>query len=154
MAKADPNAKWYQDQLARARERRQARAAERPPRPPGLRSDPERYRAYNREWMRAHYQPRTPRPKQPKSPRATSIVSPPITSVPDGHELFEQAKAALRSHERHELGSDFDSNALDLIGEFVVAALEGRDPYEAMADFRRGWQKRRAITVSFHEPSR
>lgn len=54
----------------------------------------------------------------------------------DPHPLVDQAIAHLRPIERSELGSDFDSIVGDLVGEYVLAALEGADPEEAMHGYR------------------
>jgi hypothetical protein len=144
MARADPNAKWYQDQLARARQRRAEAAALRAPRPPGIRSDPERYRAYNREWMRAHYHHK-PRPAGGIRHQRDVVV--PIPACPCGHPLYEEARAALRGWERNELGGDMDSGAQDLLQDYVTAALCGQDPAEAVARTRRRNYKDRQVLV-------
>jgi hypothetical protein len=148
MAKADPNAKWYRDQLARAAAKRAAARAARPPRRPALRDDPAVYRAYNAEWVRrAYYRKRygieappkgvghvRPGPKaRPK--RTVEIV--PIPSAPSGHPLYDEARSALKRWEAAELGGEMDSFAQDLLQTYVLARLEGCDPLEAIGAVRR-----------------
>lgn len=73
-----------------------------------------------------------------------AIPLPPIPDVPDGHPLYDEARAALKGYERDELGSAIDYSARDLLQEFVLAVLEGRDPREAVRLVRRaGYQRRR-----------
>jgi hypothetical protein len=143
MAKAAPGAKWYEDQRARNRQKRAEAAALRPPRPPGIRTDPERWRAYNREWMRARY---VPHPRPPGAPRRPEIVVP-IPSCPSGHPLYDEARRALRGIEVHELGGDMDSGAQDLLQDFVAASLCGEDPLVAVAASRRRSDRDRKVLV-------
>lgn len=130
---------WYERQLERARQKRAEAAALRPPRPPGIRASG-RYREYNREWMRAHYQ-HTPRP-----PARPKPVYGPIPDIED-HPLVVEAVACLRPYERAEIGGSFDSCARDLIGEYVLAALSGADPLEAMRKERARYRHDRAALV-------
>ena len=143
MAKAAPGAKWYENQKARSRQKRAEAATLRPPRSPGIRTDPERWRDYNREWMRAHYEPH---PRPPGVPRQPEIVAP-IPSCPSGHPLYDEARRALRGFEAFELGSDMDSGAQDLLQDYVTAALCGDDPVMAISASRARSGKDRKILV-------
>lgn len=113
------------------------------PRPPGINRDLERKRAYNREWMRAHYG-HHPRQRKVVVPR---VPSEPLPESCTGHPLFEEAKRHLNRSELSDFDRDMDSSARDLICEYVLARLEGRDPIEAMRQWRRRWNKDRKALV-------
>jgi len=123
---------WYQRQKDEAKRKRAEAAALRPPKPPGINRDPERKRAYNREWMRAHYHHR---PRETRK-EVIKVIKEPLPETCIGHPLFDEARAHLRRWELSDFDRDMDSGARDLIGEYVLAKLEGRDPVEAMNRWR------------------
>ena len=168
MAKADPNARWYRDQLARGRAARAQRAIAmgRPPGRPGsmpaesrLRDDPEVWRAYHAEAERRRYWrirygrldapakgteragrklTRTPRRVRRSEPDAPLLA---------GHELYDEARRVLKGWEANELGSDFDAIAQDLVQDYVTAVLAGEDPLCAVAARRRRYGQDRAVLI-------
>lgn len=84
-------------------------------------------------------------------PRAYGVakVRPPEVPVPayDPDPLVDQAIAVLRPGERAELGSPFDSIALDLVGAFCLAAVAGEDPEGAVKAERARYRHDRATLV-------
>lgn len=116
------------------------------------------HRADLAERERAAYYTRRGLPVPPKSStgriggsgRAPTVrFTPPPAPIPvlDPHPLVDQAIELLRPYERHELGSDFDSVAKDLVGEYVVAALAGEDPVAALVAERARYRHDRASLV-------
>lgn len=64
-----------------------------------------------------------------------------------GHALFDAARSRLRGWEASDLDGDMDSVARDLVSEYVLAVLDGRDGDEAMAAFRARYRRDRAVLV-------
>lgn len=126
----------YADQLARAKQRRAEAAALRPPRPPAIGKDPAyRAAAERRRYWRTRYGIEPP-PQMPPRPREPRPPLPPLIDVPSGHSLYEEARASLHRGEQAELGGSMDATARDLMGEYVLAVLDGRDPDAAVRAFR------------------
>lgn len=94
-------------------------------------------------WRRHH--PIRPRARVPREP------TPPPVATYDAHPLVTEALALLRPHERHELGGDMDSTALDLIGTYCVAAVAGEDAAGALRAERSRQQRDRRWLV--HGPA-
>jgi hypothetical protein len=92
--------------------------------------------------MRTHYQSK---PRVPGPPREVIHHNP--IPVIECHPLIEEAVACLRPYERHELGSDMDSCARDLVSEYVLACICGDDPVEAMRRERSRYRHDRAALV-------
>ena len=93
--------------------------------------------------MRAHYN---------YKPRQKKVVAPPVELEPlpedcTGHPLFDEARAHLRRWELSDFDRDMDAVARDLISEYVLAKLEGRDPIDAMKRWRMRWNKDRKILI-------
>lgn len=109
---------------------------------------PEELRAHReaekrRYWLRVHGTEPQTRVKRPKP--ALTLV--PVTDVPEGHPLYDEARSALKGYERAELGSDMDYSARDMLQEYALARLEGRDPDEAIRELRRAGYRRRLLFV-------
>jgi hypothetical protein len=66
---------------------------------------------------------------------------------PEGHDLYLAARRSLRAWELVELSSDMDAVARDLVQEYALAVLEGRDGPAAMMEARQAWARDRARTV-------
>lgn len=86
----------------------------------------ERQRVRNR----AEYVPH-PRPRKPKYD--TNV---PVSSPYTGHKWLEMAREAVSS-DFNPLGGEWTDQKYDEMGEALLALLEGRDPKEAVRDYRR-----------------
>lgn len=84
---------------------------------------------------------KTPRVSRPR----TSLA--PIPTLEVDHPIVAAAVCALRPYERHELGGDFDAIALDLVGAYCLAVVEGGDPDVAIGSARSRYAKDRAALV-------
>lgn len=78
--------------------------------------------------------------------RGRRPAPPPIPDL-DAHPLVTEAVAALRPYERHELGSDMDSIARDLVGVWCLARVEGSDPAFSIAAARGRYAQDRQTLV-------
>lgn len=130
--------------VATEREKAAARLYKATHRDPAAHAEAERVRYYTRRGLVAppkrQYAPREDRPPQPAK-------LPPLVEAPTGHDIYDEARAALQRNERFELTQTMDSTARDLLQEYALAALEGRDPAEAVQRFRRARAKDRYALV-------
>lgn len=79
-------------------------------------------------------------------PKAASEPAP-LVDVPSGHPWYEEALLALRPYERHELGGPMDAVTRDLLQEWALARVEGREPQDALATCRKRYAKDRAMLI-------
>lgn len=81
--------------------------------------------------------------------RPRAIHFPTDVEVPrfDPHPLVSEAIAHLTGIERHEVAGVYDSRVGDLIGEYVLASLEGNDPAAAMDAYRRARRFEDAVLI-------
>lgn len=77
---------------------------------------------------------------------APRTAAPPIPAL-DPHPLVDAALAQLRPYERSDLDRDMDTIARDLVGEYVLAAVEGSDPVAALVAARARYRHDRAALV-------
>lgn len=69
----------------------------------------------------------------------------------ESHPLVAEAVARLNGVEQRELGSTYDSIVGDLVGEYVLAAIEGGDPTAAMDAYRKRRRfEDRALVYGFY----
>lgn len=87
-------------------------------------------------------------PPAPRSARAPRPAEP-LEPVPDldPHPLVHEALAELRAWERSDFERGMDAIARDLVGAYVLAALEGADPQEALRLERARYRHDRAALV-------